>query len=86
MPVTKVGIVYYTTGPHKGEIFRIVYPEFDDSELDEPPTDGERKPHLDEHGNPHSWTTLGTDPKWKCVLEKVDPDDPRVKAGFTGTP
>jgi hypothetical protein len=84
MPVTKVGIVYYTTGPDKNEVFRIVYPEFDDSELDEPPTDGHRKPHLDENGEPHSWTTLGTDPKRKPVLEKVDPDDPRIK--LTGTP
>lgn len=35
MPVTKVGIVYYQDDPQQ-RIFRIVYPQFDDSELDSP--------------------------------------------------
>ena len=99
MPVTQVGIVYYTDDPKaegepkKGEVFRVVFPEFDDSELDEPPTDGERRMyHVDADGEtrryhrhevpesskPHTWATLGTDPARVAVFEKVLPDDPRV--------
>lgn len=107
MPLTLVGIVYYTDDPpsdgqthhRKGEIFRVVVPEFDDSELDEPPTDGERRryhvdadgetrrhhPHeVPEGSKPHSWMTLGVDPNRKVVMEKVPRDDPRF-AGFMGS-
>lgn len=96
MPVTLVGIVYYADAPD--EIFRVVVPEFDDSELDEPPTDGERRHYcIDEDGEtrrhhpherpitsrPHTWTTLAVDPNRKVVMEKVPRGDPRF-AGFVG--
>lgn len=68
MAVTQVGIVYYQDDPAQG-VFRIVYPQLDDSELDDP-----------------RWTTEGCNPDRVAVLAKVTPDDPRVIAGFTGTP
>lgn len=83
MPVTMVGIVYYADDPEK-RVFRIVYPEFDDKELDEPPTDGLRQIMRDENGKPHGWHTFGVDPKRTAVMEKVPRGDPR--AVMTGTP
>jgi hypothetical protein len=92
--VSLVGIVYYASDPpdpndgqvhHKtGEIVRVIYPEYDDAELDGPPTDGERRVHLRENGNWHTWLTLGMDTARKVVLEKVKPNDPRLKASFVG--
>lgn len=57
-----IGLVYYSDDPHK-RVFRVVYPEFSDSELDQPPTDGNRKPILDANGQPYSWTSLGVLPR-----------------------
>lgn len=82
MAVTLVGIVYYADDPER-KVFRLVYPEVDDGELDSPPHDGKRKPYLQSDGSPHSWTTLGVDPQRKAILEKVPIGDPR--AVLTGT-
>ena len=49
---TLVGIVYYADDPDK-KVFRIIYPEFDDRELDQPPHDGNRQIMHDEHGKSH---------------------------------
>ncbi len=76
MPVTKVGIVYYKDDP--GNVFRIVYPTFDDSELDGPPIDGKGLPYLKEDGTHHSWTSLGTDSKREAVLQIVSAGSPRA--------
>ena len=83
MAKTQVRIVYYADDPQK-KVFRIVYPEFDDVELDQPPTDGNREVMLNEKGEPHAWNTFGTDPKRRVVSEKVLVNDPR--AVLTGTP
>lgn len=83
MPVTMVGIVYYADDPDK-KVFRLVFPEFDDSELDGPVTDGNRQVMRDENGKPHAWHTFGADPKRKAVLEKVPRGSPRTV--MTGTP
>lgn len=81
MPITQCGIVYYDDDPEK-KVFRIVYPEFDDSELDQPPTDGNRQIMRDEHGRPHQWHTFGVNPDRVAVFEKVPPG----RAVLTGTP
>lgn len=83
MPVTMVGIVYYADDPEK-KVFRIVYPEVDDSELDQPPTDGERKIMRDETGKPHGWHTFGLAPGRVAVMERVPKDSQRAR--MTGTP
>ena len=80
---TLVGIVYYADDPDK-KVFRIIYPEFDDRELDQPPHDGNRQIMHDEHGKPHGWHTFGVDPNRTAVFEKVPVGDPR--AVLTGTP
>lgn len=79
--VTQWGIVYYADDPKRG-VFRIVKPEVDDIELDQPPTDNHRQIYRKEDGSPHSWTTLGTNPARIAIMEKVPIDDPR--AVFTG--
>jgi hypothetical protein len=83
MPVSQVGIVYYADDPEK-KVFRIVYPQHDDSELDEPAHDGNGKIMRDERGEPHGWHTFATDPSRTAVMEKVAIGDPR--ATITGTP
>lgn len=64
----RVGIVYYEDDPAR-RVFRIVYPEISESELDDP-----------------RWITEGLNPERTAFLEKVEPDDPRVLSGFSGTP
>ena len=83
MAITKVGIVYYADD-HNKAVFRIVFPEFDDSELDGPPTDGNRRVMQDDNGKPHTWTSFGTDPSRVAVMEKVPAGSPR--AVLTGMP
>lgn len=78
MPVTKVGIVYYADDPTR-RVFRVVFPEHDDAELDQPPTDENRDPYLRADGSAHSWITLGTNPKRTAVLEKVPRGSPRAR-------
>lgn len=80
MAVTLWGIVYYADDPNK-TVFRIIWPERDDAELDQPPHDGNRRPYLKDDGSPHSWTSFGTDPNRVAVLEKVPVGDPRAKLG-----
>lgn len=85
MAVTQKGIVYYSDDPHK-RVFRTVIPEFDDSELDQPPTDGLRQYMRDANGNPYTWATFGIDPTRIAVHEKILATDttPRL-AGTPGT-
>ncbi len=83
MSLDLVGIVYYADDPER-KVFRIVYPQLDDAELDLPPTDGAGSQYLDEEGKTYGWTTLGTDPERKAIMEKVSRGDPRIK--LTGTP
>jgi hypothetical protein len=71
MPVTQVGIIYYADDPDKN-VFRIVTPTEDDSELDQPDP---------QYGD---WTVFGTDPDRVAVMEKVPIGDPKAK--MTGTP
>ena len=77
MAATMLGIVYYADDPEH-RIFRVVYPELNDSELDQPPTDHERKPMRDHHGALHSWHTFGTKLEHQPIFEKVRPHDERL--------
>lgn len=70
MALTQLGIVYYAKDPHK-RVFRIVYPERDDCELDWAPHDGHRQVMLNEHGEPHAWHTFGTKPQHQPTFEKI---------------
>jgi hypothetical protein len=80
MTVTQWGIVYYADDPDR-TVFRVIMPEQDDVELDEPPTDHERRFYLKADGTHHSWTSFGTDPARKAVLLKVSIGDPRAVLG-----
>lgn len=83
MPVTQWGIVYYADDPEK-KVFRIVYPQFHDEELDKPPTDHTGHAMRNENGEHHAWHTFGVNPNRTAVFEKVPKGDPR--AVLTGTP
>jgi hypothetical protein len=72
MPVTKVGYVYYTDDPHK-RVFRVVYPELDDSELDQPATTSNREIMRKIDGSAHGWHTFGIDETRQATLIKVAP-------------
>jgi hypothetical protein len=78
MPVTKIGIIYYSDDPHK-RVFRVVYPTNDDSELDAPCPD-----ILDTSGQPVHWTDFNVDDSRPRVLEKIAKSDTTVR--FHGTP
>lgn len=70
MAVTKCGHQSYTDDPH-GRVFRVIWPEFDDSELDQPPTDGGRRAYLQPDGTPHTWASFGTDSARTSTVAKV---------------
>lgn len=74
MAVTLKGIVYYAEDPQK-RVFRVVHPEFDDAELDHPPTDGKRQPMRDEKGNAHAWHSFHVHPALTAVFEKISAAD-----------
>jgi hypothetical protein len=79
-----IGLVYYADDPHK-RVFRRVYPEFSDTELDQPPTDGKRDVMLKGDGSPHTWTSFGVDPLRPVVMDKAVSDAGR-KRGAPFTP
>lgn len=72
-----VGIVYFADDPDK-KIFRWVYPERDDMELDRPPTHGDGSIMCDEKGEPYSWATLPPGDQREAVMEKIPASDPRA--------
>lgn len=74
MPVTKRGEQSYGDDPHQ-RVFRVIYPQVDDSELDGPPTDGSGKPYLKPDGTPHTWESFGTDPLRPSVVNKIPQTD-----------
>lgn len=64
-----VGIVYYADDK---KVFRVVYPTFDDKELDEPATDRLGQHMLKGDGvTPHQWHTFGVDPNRVAIFEKI---------------
>jgi len=64
------GIVYYEDDPEK-KVFRIVYPSWDDNELDEPVTNHVGVPYRDARGRLEYHTTYGVEPGRKAVMQKV---------------
>lgn len=82
MPVTQIGLVYYSDDPHK-RVFRRVYPQHDDSELDQPPTDGNGTAIM--NGSvPHTWTDFGVDTARPVAMDKVSAVAPPIR--LRGTP
>lgn len=70
MATSLIGLVYYTDDPHK-RVFRVIYPTHDDSELDQPPTDGNGLTIRSSSGQPHTWTSMGTDSARPVAMDKV---------------
>lgn len=79
-----IGLVYYGDDPHK-RVFRVVYPEKDDAELDQPATEGKRAVMRKDDGTPHSWTSFGVDPLRTVLMDKAASDVGR-KRGSPTTP
>lgn len=84
MPVTQIGLVYYADDPHK-RVFRRVYPEFSNAELDQPPTDGKRAVMRQGDSTPHTWTSFGVDAARPVAMDKAASDAGR-KHGSPTTP
>jgi hypothetical protein len=78
MPVTQHGIIYYNDDPHK-RVFRRVFPTWDDSELDQPPTGPDGKPIAGE-----TWASYATDKARPTAMEKISSSD--ATSRLRGTP
>lgn len=88
MATVQVGLVYYQDDPDKA-VFRMVFQTDADAAdvlTNGGPTDSSGARMLDASGTPYTWLNFGTDPARTAVMDIVQPDDPRVAAGMTGTP